>query len=161
MGEAVSRVNPLVLLGSAQTPSPAESLAINGNLAYVCDDNEVSVIDITNPSAPTLLTTALSGSIKNSGNIHCAVVQNSLVTFSDAVNSVVNGSPAITTFSLTTPSAPQLIAGTSFNRRFFDEPSYVGNVAFVPTGLYQYSAGTLGAAFGQLFAADLSNLSSP
>ncbi|HLK66747.1 MAG TPA: malectin domain-containing carbohydrate-binding protein [Bryobacteraceae bacterium] len=161
MGESPSRLNPLVLLGSVQTPSPAESLALNGNTVYVCDDNEVSIIDVTHPASPNFLTTALSNTIHNSGNINCSIQQNSLVSFSDAVNSVINGSPAITAFSLTTPTAPQLIAGTAFNRRFFEEPSYVGNIAFVPTGLYQYSVGTLGAAYGQLFSVDLTNLSSP
>jgi len=99
---------------------------------------------MTNPATPNLLNTALSGIIQNSGNISCTIRQNALVAFSDAINSQVNGSPAIIAFSLTNPTAPQLIAATPFNRRFFEEPSYVGNVAFVPTGLYQYTVGTLG-----------------
>src|ERR1700684_725898 len=48
-------------LGSVGTASPAESFALSGNLAYVCDDNEVSVVDITNPQAPQVVATALSG----------------------------------------------------------------------------------------------------
>jgi LVIVD repeat-containing protein len=102
---------------------------------YVCGDNEVSVIDISNIASPRLITGALSSSIKNAGNIHCAIRQNSLVAWSDATYSAINGSPAFTAFGLSNPSQPSLTAATPFNRRFFMEPSYVGNTAFVPTGL--------------------------
>src|SRR5258708_29298662 len=40
------------LLGSTATASPAESFALNGSLAYVCDDNEISVIDVSTPASP-------------------------------------------------------------------------------------------------------------
>lgn len=43
---------PLTFLGSVQTPSPAASVAVNGDTAYVCDNNEISLIDIANPAAP-------------------------------------------------------------------------------------------------------------
>src|SRR4029077_15670177 len=42
--EAVS----VTLLGSVVPPPPAESFALSGSLAYTCDDNEISVIDISN-----------------------------------------------------------------------------------------------------------------
>src|SRR5262249_23728722 len=120
-----------------------------------------TVIDVSNPANPRVLGTVLSSTIQNSGNIHCAIRQNSLVSWSDAVNTVINGSPAFTAFGLTNPASPSLIAGTAFNRPFFDQPSYVGNYAFVPTGTYQYGAGTLSNSYGELFSVDITNLSSP
>jgi hypothetical protein len=38
----------ITLLGAVDTPSAASSVAINGNRAYVCDTNEVAVVDISN-----------------------------------------------------------------------------------------------------------------
>src|SRR5580698_8263435 len=51
----------VTLLGSVTTASPAESFALNGNLAYVCDDDEISVVDISNLQSPQVVATALSG----------------------------------------------------------------------------------------------------
>lgn len=46
-------------LGSVATASPAESFVLNGNPAYTCDDNDVSVIDIIQSSSSTVVDTAL------------------------------------------------------------------------------------------------------
>ena len=56
-----------------QTPSAARSLAVNGNLAYLCDDNEVSVIDVTSPANPVFLGGVLASDIKNDGVAYCAI----------------------------------------------------------------------------------------
>jgi hypothetical protein len=63
VGAGPSRSNPPLLLGTAPTPSHAESLAVNGNIVYTCDDNEVSVIDISDVANPRFLSTAVSPSI--------------------------------------------------------------------------------------------------
>src|SRR5438046_10475634 len=39
----------IAFLGSVSTPSPAGSFAPNGNLAYVCNANDVSVADVPQP----------------------------------------------------------------------------------------------------------------
>jgi len=70
---ATSIPNPLVLLGTSMTPSPAESVAVNGNYAYVCDDNEVSVFDATNPANPLFLRPALANDLSSDGIAWCTV----------------------------------------------------------------------------------------
>src|SRR6266852_3962066 len=66
-------VPAITFLGSVSTPSPAESFALNGNLAYVCDDNEVSIVDVTNSLNPQRVGTAVSTLINNSADIHCSI----------------------------------------------------------------------------------------
>ncbi len=144
------------------TASAAQSFALNGNLAYTCDNNEISVIDISNPASPRIVATAAASIIQNSGDIHCAIQRNTLAVFSDQVSSTIGNSPGFVAFSLTNPSQPTLIAGTPINKRFFQEPVYSGNIAFVPTAALTFFLGFLwDNQFGDLLAVDLTNFSNP
>jgi len=156
-----SRANPLVLLGSVATPSPAESLALNGNIAYLCDDNEVSVVNVADPTHPVLLNTAVASSIQNDGIIHCAIQRGTLVVFEDASNSSIGNNPGFTAFDISNPTQPTLIKGTPVNKKFFDEPSYVGNFAFVPTVAVTFFFGFQDDKFGDLVAVDVSDFTNP
>jgi hypothetical protein len=167
VGGGTTSANPLVLLGGIQTPSPAESLAVNGNLVYTCDDNEVSLIDVSTPAIPRIVATGLSPYIKNSGLIHCTTQRNALVAFSSSATSAIPGSPAFSAFDLTNPVQPQFIAATVVPRYYLQEPSYVGNIAFVPTGAFHYWAdlpgqtATLREAYGEVFSEDITNFANP
>jgi hypothetical protein len=150
------------LLGSVATASPAESFALNGNLAYVCDDNEVSVVDVTNPQSPQIVATALSGLFQQASDTHCALLRGELSVFSDQSSSIAGDSPGYSAFDLTNPLQPQLIAATPLNKRFFGTPVYIGNLAFVPTSSNTYFLGfQWDGEFGDLLAVDLTNFASP
>ncbi len=162
MSTAKPRTIPAIpLLGSVATASPAESFAINGNLAYTCDDDEISAIDITNPASMHVLATATAPLIQNSGDIHCAVQNNTLAVFSDQTSSTVGNSPGFVAFSLANPTQPALIAATPINKRFFSEPLYLGSLAFVPTTALTFSVGSWDTQYGDLLAVDVSNVSQP
>ena len=151
----------VALLGSVATASPAESFALNGNLAYVCDDNEVSVIDVTNPQNPQVVATALSGLFQQASATHCALLRGALSVFSDQ-SSTVGDTPGYSAFDLTNPLQPQLIAATPINKRFFQAPVYIGNLAFVPTDSLEFFLGfQWDAEFGDLVAVDVTNFSNP
>jgi hypothetical protein len=122
------------LLGTSSTPSPVSSLALNGNFAYVCGSNEVSVLDVSNPASPLFLGAALASITSNDGVELCSIQRNSLLAFVDAVNSQIGNSPAFAAFDLQNPSQPQLIKGAAVNKRFFaDLPVYAGSIAYVNT----------------------------
>jgi hypothetical protein len=150
-------------LNSTATTSPAESFALSGTLAYVCDDNEISVVDVSNPSSPQIVATALSQLIQNSANIHCSVQRNTLVVFADQTSSLSAGpGPGVSTFNLSNPLQPVLITATPINKRFFEDPAYVGNFAFVPiSALTFFQKVQWDGQYGDLLSIDLTNLSSP
>jgi hypothetical protein len=66
--------------------------------------------------------------------------QGNLVSFSTLSHGSATGQPAaFTTYSLTNPDQPQLIATTSLLRYFIEESTYIGNTAIVPQGLLYYT----------------------
>jgi hypothetical protein len=145
-------------------PASAASRRSANAQAYVCDDQEVSVIDVTNPVNPQIVATALSSLIKNSANIHCAVQRGNLVVFADQTSTLVanGGGPGVSSFSLANPVQPQLINATSLTKRFFQDPVYIGNFAFVPTAALTFFLGfQWDGEFGDLISVDLTNFNSP
>ncbi len=152
----------VTLLGSVATASPAESFALNGNLAYVCDDNEVSVVDTTNPQSPQVVATALSGLFQQASDTHCALLRGALSVFSDQGSTLVGNTPGYSAFDLTNPLQPQLIAATPLDKRFFGPPVYIGNIAYVPTESNTFFLGfQWDGEFGDLLAVDLTNFANP
>ncbi len=159
---SISTLPGITYLGSVPTPSPAQSFALNGNLAYVCGFNEVSIVNIANPATPSIAGTALSTQISNTGVISCSVQRNSLVVFSDQLNSLIGNNPGFAAFSLTNPTQPQLIANTAISKRFFQNPIFSGNYAFVPTAASTFFlAFQWDNQFGDLLAVDLTNFATP
>ncbi len=162
----------LTLVGSVATASTAETVAllqVSGmqTLAYVCDENEVSVVDVSNPASPTVLTTALSTYISNAANIHCSIQQRSgtnyLVIFADT-NSTVNGNnPGFLVFDLSTPTNPTLVNAIPFPKRFVGDPVvYLGDTGFLYTQVYFSCCAQTGDAFtgagGDVVSVDLTNI---
>jgi RHS repeat-associated protein len=165
---AVNSAHALMPLGAVATPSPASSVAVNGNRAYVCDTNEVSVIDVSNPGSPVLFNAVSPDVLKGHDLNHCSIRQGSLVSFSSKPYGLPASSPsAFSSYSLANPDQPQLIATTPIARSSFKKPSYVGTTAFVPQGVYHYwgldtGAGILlGDAEGDILAEDIGDPTNP
>jgi hypothetical protein len=150
-----------VLQGSLATPTPPASIALNGSLAYVCTPNEIVTVDISNPSAPKTLATATTPIIQDSGDIHCSIQRGVLAVFSDQTSNGGVNSPGFVALSLANPQNPQVIASTPIGKRFFQEPTYFGNFAFVSTGAIVYYGTEIWGDYGDLLAFDLSDFAAP
>jgi hypothetical protein len=149
------------LIGSVATASPAESVAINGNTVYTCDNNEVTVVDATNPASPAIAGTALAGAINNATNIFCDIQRGDLVMLADTGNSGIGNNPSFLAFGLTAPLAPSLIASTIVDKRFFGPPYYQGNTAFFATNVIFLSGSTITGQGGDVVSLDVTNFSAP
>lgn len=101
----------ITLLSLTDTDAIASSLAIRGNLAYVCGTENVTIFDITNPSQPQLLKTFADDLINGSFNTKCRVVDNHLVVFWQ-IGQSTNALP-ILVFDLNNPTAPNLVSSTN------------------------------------------------
>jgi RHS repeat-associated protein len=159
VGATNTVANPLTLIGSLPTPSAAESLAVRGNYVYVCDDNEISILDLSNPASPAFVNGVLSSYINNSGNIRCSIQGNKLLAFADGIGSLsgLPVSPAMLSFDLSNPVQPQPLQASAIGARYFHDPVFSadGNTAFMPTSYLQLGCcgdTSIHGASGQLFA---------
>jgi hypothetical protein len=152
----------VALLGSVITASPAESFALNGNLAYVCDDNEISVIDVGDPANPRILATSTAGNFINASALtYCNIERGQLVVLSDQASSNIGNSPGFVTFSLANPLQPSLVKATALNKRFFNQVAFVGSYAFISTNALSAFAGGWDGQYGDLISVDVSNFNTP
>jgi RHS repeat-associated protein len=164
---AATTANPLVLLGGSTTPSPAESVATNGNYAYVCDDNEVSIIDVSNPANPVFRGAALAADMSNTGIARCAVQNRStgpvLLAFVDAAGTFYGDNPTLVAFGLQNPSAPELIAETNIPEQYFEQPVFSadGNTAYVPISWLTTVRNFWSDQGGDVLAIDVTDLAAP
>lgn len=151
---------PISLLSSVPTPSPANSFVVQGDRAYVCDDNEVTVLNVANPNNIQVVGTALSPRINNTGFCFAAIQNGNLTVFADQTSTTIGNNPGFAAFGLTNPNQPQPIANAPINRRFFQKPVYIGSFAFVPTAALHFNFGWE-RQHGDLLAVNLSNLATP
>jgi hypothetical protein len=136
-------------------------VAVNGNFAYVCDNNEISIVNISNPAALQSAGTVANGLIHASENIYCSIQRSSLAVFSDQNSSTAGNTPAFLAFNLNNPTSPQLIGATAVDKRFFGDPVYIGNYAYVPTWAITFFGPTWANQFGDLLSVDLNNFAAP
>lgn len=144
------------LVGSVSTASPAQTLGVNGNTVYTCDNSEISIIDVTHPAAPALVSTA--GSPLTTTNTFCDVQRGDLVQ-------LLNTSPPVfRAYDLTSPSSPNLIASTTVNKQFFGLPYFEGNTAFFGANVITFGSGYPGPITdqaGDFVSLDVTNFSAP
>ncbi|WP_321419932.1 PGF-pre-PGF domain-containing protein [uncultured Methanomethylovorans sp.] len=110
-------------VGKLTTLSLINSIVVEGNYAYIANgDNGLQVVDITNPTAPTIVGTYTY----NSGAAYGVTVANNYAY-------VANGNSGLVIVDITNPAAP------TFKGRY-DTPGYaygisvVGNYAYVADG---------------------------
>src|SRR5262249_25623970 len=140
-GVAAADAAPVTLLGSVSTASPAQTIGINGNTVYTCDNNEIAIIDVSRPSAPGLITTANSPT--NTTNTFCDVQRGQLVQ-------MINTSPpTFRVFDLSNPNSPNLIASPTVNKQFFGPPYFEGNTAFFGANVIVFGSGYPGPVTDQ------------
>lgn len=147
-------------MSSIGTDSPAQSFALNGNYAYTCDYSEITAIDITNPGCLRKIATATSPSVQNTGDINCDIQRNTLVAFADQ-SSTAADNPSFVAFNIANPAQPVAMPGTLLDKRFFEHPVYIGNVAFVPTATVGFVFTAWDNQYGDLLAVDTSNFLAP
>jgi uncharacterized membrane protein len=152
---------PLSLLGSVTTASGAVSVAVNGNIAYTCDPNEISVINVANPANPVVTGTAIAGAISNADDIYCDIQRNDLVMLVDADSTLTGNNPSFLAFDLTNPASPSLIASTVVEKRFFGPPYYEGNTAFFFTNEINLNGSSIVGQAGDFISLDVTSFSSP
>ncbi|HWB10387.1 MAG TPA: DUF4214 domain-containing protein [Pirellulales bacterium] len=148
------------LLGNVQTDSTGESVAVKGSLAYVAGSQDLSVVDISNPARPNVLST-FGGSDINLGGLNLVQVAGGdlLVASQDPTN---NGGFKLLIYSLANPNTPTLVRTMSIPYAMLNGMTVHGTTAYFSTSGIKYDAnGTVTSQVGNLVAVDFSNPAVP
>jgi len=109
------------MLGSVDTPGPANDVDIAGYYAYVADGHGFHVIDIRNPQSPQIL-----GSVDTPGLVAWAVVISGIHAF------VADSNCGLQVIDIEDPRNPQIVAG--------DELGFHDTRGVAISGTYAYLA---------------------
>ena len=155
---------PLSLVGQA-TISGSAGVAVDGNLAYVGTSGGIDVVDVSNPSAPSVLSTFGASDFPGMSVVALQVYNNELVVL--AQNSSFN-SQSLLIYSLATPASPTLLGQTPLTFQGNNDSRLGGfsisnNHVYTFAVWYRYyiSGGQIFAQFGESLDIDISNPASP
>jgi uncharacterized protein (TIGR03437 family) len=155
VGGGGSGGNSVTQLGSLSLPDIGEgsNVILNGNVAYVCGTQGIHVVDISNSSAPKLLSTFGQGDLNGNG-VFCTMFGNNLLE-------IVNRQ-SLYVYSLANPTQPQSLSGqVSPPLPFAGSAFFSGNTGFFTTDWFEYFGSTIATQHGELYAYDFSNPSKP
>jgi hypothetical protein len=125
----------------------------NGSVAYVCSPQAISVVDVSNPSAPKVLSTFGQGELNGSG-VFCAM-------FGSYLLEIVN-TQSLFVYSLANPKQPQLVGGQIAPPfQFSGYAFFVGSTAFLTTDWFQFSGSTISSQHGDFYAYGFNNPAQP
>src|SRR5262249_26215520 len=140
--------NPVsTLIGTVQINGVPRSMALYNNgqqkLAYVCADSQVNIVDVTNPAAPSVLSTfagnllTRNGTVSGYSTVTCGIYNASLLLSYSRENGNSTGDPtAVPTnfavFSLANPLSPVQVGSVTPIQRPDSSGLYVlGNSALL------------------------------
>jgi len=155
---------PLSLVGQA-TISGSSGVAVSGNLAYVGAPGGIDVVDVSNPSAPSILSTFGTSDFPGMSVVALQVYNNELVVL--AQNSSFN-SQSLLIYSLAMPASPTLLGQTPLTFQGNNDSRLGGfsisnNHVYTFAVWYRYdvSGGQIFAQFGEALDVDISNPALP
>jgi len=164
LNSQTSFTSPLGLVGQA-TISGSAGVAVDGNLAYVGAPGGIDVVDVSNPSAPSVLSTFGASDFPGKSVGALQVYNNELVVL--AQNSSFN-SQSLLIYSLATPASPTLLGQTALTFQGNNDSRLGGfsiwnNHVYTFAVWYRYtiSSGQIFAQFGETLDVDISNPASP
>ena len=164
------------LVGTAAMSGIPRTMVLYQNgaqqLAYVCSDSVINIVDVTNPAKPTaagtfggsLLTAENSSSVPGFQTVGCIVYNHNLIVSYSRYDGNVTSQPIPThfaTFSLANPLSPSQVGSVvDINRGDSAGLFVAGNTALLyqTTTTYEACCATIISEFGDVWTGDLTNV---
>lgn len=122
----------ITLIGQVATGSSARSLAVQGDHAYVCGTEDVTIVDVSDPRNAAVLGAFAGDSINNLGSSYCRIIDDQLIINAQETQ---NASSLRTfVFDVTEPASPSLLGTKSLPYRFIGGWYADGGAVFMPFG---------------------------
>ncbi len=163
-GSGTAYTSPLTLAGSAAfAGSSSASVALYGNVAYVCGPKRVVMVDVTTLTSPNVIG-AFGDSVLNGAGGFCAVNAAAGTPFLVVVvGSVTAGTQSLAVYSLSNPSAPALLTVAATSYGHLENLSFSGSYGFATSSYYTYvnSSRQITSQTGELLVFSFANPASP
>ena len=165
--------SPLTLTGSVSfANSDASSIVLYSNIAYVCGDNNITMVDVTKPSAPGVIGSFgnFAANVPNGTGERCVINGQvttpylvEIVSVPEIVNHNSISVDSFIVYSLANPRAPTLLTAASTTYGNMENLSFSGNYGFVTTSYitYQNNDSQIVSQTGDLLVFDFTNPAAP
>jgi uncharacterized protein (TIGR03437 family) len=163
-GAGTAYTSPLTLVGSAPfANSDPSSIVLYNNVAYVCGEDNIVMVDISNLTAPVVIG-EFGDSVLNGNGDLCAINTQSATPFLvDVVGSESGSTESFAVYSLSNPQSPSLLTVAATPYGHMEDLSFAGNYGFATTSFITYYTNTSAIASqeGDFLAFDFTNPAHP
>ncbi|HXK06139.1 MAG TPA: IPT/TIG domain-containing protein [Verrucomicrobiae bacterium] len=137
-GSGSPYTSPLQLTGAAQFVNTANStIALFNNVAYVCGTNRIVMVDVTSPSAPSVIG-ELGDAVLNGNGNSCAINAAASTPYLVEIIGTPTSAQSFAIYGLSNPRAPNLLDIASTNYMQMVAMSFAGNYVYVTTSFITY-----------------------
>jgi uncharacterized protein (TIGR03437 family) len=163
-GSGTAYTSPLSLVSSiAFANSDPSTVALYNNVAYVCGEDRIVMVDVTNASSPTMIG-EFGDSVLNGYGDRCAINTLSATPYLvEIIGSSTGSNESFAVYSLANPSSPSLLTVASTNYGHMVDLSFAGSYAIVTTSYITYYTNSYAVASqtGDFLVFDFTNPSQP
>jgi uncharacterized protein (TIGR03437 family) len=138
----------------------ASSIAVYGNITYLCGPNRIYIINTSSVSTPTYIGEFGDADLAGNGG-KCAInTKTSQPILVDIVGPTsAQASWTFAVFSIAAPDSPSLLSQLSTTYTYIADISFLGTVGYFSTSWYTTSGSSISAQYGNFVAYDFSTLS--
>ncbi len=139
-GSGTAYTSPLTLAGSVSfANSDPSSVVLYNNIAYVCSEDRIVMVDVTNAAAPAMI--GEFGDTVLNGNGDRCVINTSVSPpyLVEIVGSTSGGTESFAVYSLGTPHSPSLLTVASNSFGHMVDLRFSGNYGFATTSYITYN----------------------
>ncbi|HWE50112.1 MAG TPA: IPT/TIG domain-containing protein [Bryobacteraceae bacterium] len=139
-GSGNAFTSPLTRTGYAGfTNSDTSTIALFNNVAYVCGDDRIVMVDVTSAAAPSMIG-EFGDSVLNGNGDRCAINAAATTPFLvEIVGSPSGSTESLAVYSLSNPRSPALLTVATTPYGHMVDMSFAGTVAFVTTSYITYN----------------------
>jgi uncharacterized protein (TIGR03437 family) len=163
-GSGTGYTSPLTLVGSVAFPnSDPSSVVLYNNVAYVCGEDRIVMVDVTNVDAPTMIG-EFGDSVLNGYGDRCVINPAAATPFLvEIVGSTSGATESFAVYSLSNPESPSLLSFTSNSYGHMVDLTFSGNYGIATTSYITYTEqnAQVTSQTGDFLVFDFTNPASP
>ena len=138
-GAGSAYTSPLALTGSVSFDnSDTSSIVLYNNIAYICGDDRIVMVNVTNPAAPSVIGEFGDSVLAGNGD-HCVISTSGNTPFLvEIVGSASGNMESFAVYNLANAQSPALLTVASNSYGHMENLSFSGNYGFVTTSYITY-----------------------